>query len=73
MEKRCQNNRCVLPCLEAGACGVNAVCRSVNHKAQCLCPPGYFGNAQIDCKQGTELIFLKIYLSQMLTGLFRSF
>lgn len=52
MEKRCRNNRCVLPCLEPGACGVNAVCRSVSHKAQCLCPPGYFGNAQIECKQG---------------------
>ncbi len=56
-DKRCQNNKCVLPCLEPDACGINAQCRAVLHKAQCLCPPGYFGNARVECKQGTLIGF----------------
>lgn len=55
MEKSCKSNKCVNPCLEPGACGINAMCRSVQHKAKCSCPSGYYGNALVECKQGILL------------------
>ena len=50
-DKRCLKNRCIQPCLEPSTCGANAMCRTVTHRAQCLCPPGFYGNAQVECKQ----------------------
>ena len=38
----CINNRCTDPC--AAACGPNAKCQVVNHRAQCSCPQGYIPN-----------------------------
>ncbi|CAG2055426.1 unnamed protein product, partial [Timema podura] len=53
--KRCSADRaCRNPCLEPGACGSNAQCRVVSRRAQCSCPPGYFGNSQVECKQGGD-------------------
>lgn len=46
-DKACRN-----PCLEAGACGSNAQCRVIYRHAQCSCPPGYYGNPELECKQG---------------------
>ena len=40
------------PCEEKGACGLNAECKVAFRKAQCACPPGYFGNPFVDCKPG---------------------
>ena len=45
---------CRIPCLEPGVCGVNAQCRVINRRPQCSCPPGYVGNAHVECKQGTQ-------------------
>lgn len=42
------NRRCINPCLE-DSCGENANCIAENHGFKCECPPGYFGNAYIDC------------------------
>ncbi|KAG8232833.1 hypothetical protein J437_LFUL013159, partial [Ladona fulva] len=49
-DKSCIDGSCRNPCL--GACGANAQCRVIGRRANCLCPPGYFGNPLIECKQG---------------------
>lgn len=41
----CINGRCNSPC----QCGINALCEVINHKARCLCPTGYSGDASIAC------------------------
>lgn len=52
INKKCApNGACKNPCLEPNACGNNAQCKVVDRKAECSCPPGYIGNAQIECKQ----------------------
>ena len=43
--------KCVDVCKVPNACGKNAGCRGVSHKAQCICPKGFFGNP-FDQKQG---------------------
>lgn len=58
--KKCSSDgACKNPCLEQNACGVNSQCRVVNREAQCSCPPGYIGNALIECKQKGEEPCLK--------------
>jgi len=46
--RHCVNRLCVDPC--AGACGVDAQCRVVNHSPVCQCRPGYQGNGYAMCK-----------------------
>lgn len=41
----CISQECEDPC----NCGPNAECRVVNHRPQCLCRPGYEGNAFVEC------------------------
>lgn len=53
IDKRCEAGSCRNPCLQAGACGVNAQCRVVNRHKQCSCPPGHFGNPAIECSLET--------------------
>ncbi|XP_041673606.1 neurogenic locus notch homolog protein 1-like isoform X3 [Drosophila eugracilis] len=48
--KRCDQGKCRNPCLEYGACGTNAQCRVVGRKAQCSCPPDFFGNPMSECR-----------------------
>ncbi|XP_036344722.1 fibrillin-3-like, partial [Rhagoletis pomonella] len=48
--KRCDAGKCRNPCLEYGACGVNAQCRVVDRKPQCSCPPDYFGSPETECR-----------------------
>lgn len=45
--KSCLNNNCVDPC--AGACGVGANCRVVNHVPTCSCPPNWLGSPFTRC------------------------
>lgn len=53
--KRCsEDGVCTNPCLQHGVCGFNAQCRVVSRKAQCSCPPGHYGNPQINCKKGNR-------------------
>ena len=46
----CRNERCVPVC--ADACGRLAECRALNHRASCMCPPGYTGDPTVACKPG---------------------
>lgn len=57
--KKCDSSDkvCRNPCLEQGACGSNAQCRVINKMAHCTCPLGYYGNAQLECKPGTYMIY----------------
>lgn len=57
--KRCRDGSCKNPCLEINTCGVNAQCRVVNRQPQCSCPPGFVGNALIECQQVTPGICLR--------------
>lgn len=41
--------KCYDPCLVPDACGHNARCRAIHHKAQCECPAGHTGNPKIQC------------------------
>jgi hypothetical protein len=43
----CINERCKDPC--QGACGLNALCLTVNHKPVCSCQQGYTGDAARNC------------------------
>lgn len=52
----CQRGNCIDAC-RLDQCGVNAVCRSINHYAQCTCPPGYEGNPRIECIPSKYSIF----------------
>ncbi|XP_037295454.1 uncharacterized protein LOC119189544 isoform X2 [Manduca sexta] len=45
----CFNERCKDPC--QGACGVNALCLTVNHKPICSCQHGFTGDASRSCVQ----------------------
>lgn len=41
----CINGRCSSPC----QCGINAICEVLFHRPTCKCPPGYQGQAEIEC------------------------
>lgn len=41
-DRACINQKCVDPC--PGICGLNAMCRAVNHNPICTCLPGYNGD-----------------------------
>jgi len=57
--KKCGSDKvCRNPCLEQGACGSNAQCRVTNRMAYCTCPLGYYGNPQLECKQGKYNIII---------------
>lgn len=53
VSKACVNNRCQDPC--AGVCGVNAICKVVNHLPVCYCPPTHTGDALVACTEKTYL------------------
>lgn len=49
-DRSCKNSKCVDPCdKSASPCGRNALCRVSQHKAICLCPDGYSGEASKSC------------------------
>lgn len=47
LTEACLNNRCVDPC--PGTCGVNALCRVVNHNPICSCTSGHTGDPFTRC------------------------
>ena len=44
----CINNRCMDPC--AGVCGLESLCRVVNHLPVCSCAQGYTGDPYSSCR-----------------------
>lgn len=46
-DKACFSQKCKDPCI--GACGINSLCQTVNHKPICSCPVGFTGNARVQC------------------------
>lgn len=66
--RTCLNNRCVDPC--AGVCGLESLCRVVNHLPVCGCPQGYMGDPYSMCRPIPVLskiatdsgIFLQVFL-----------
>lgn len=47
--KACFNQKCGDPCF--AACGINALCNVVNHKAVCSCPRGFIGSPFTQCSK----------------------
>lgn len=49
-EKACIQNICSDPCTLRGACGENALCKTVLHMPRCSCPNCYIGRPGVECK-----------------------
>lgn len=49
-EKACINLHCIDPCSLRGACGENALCRTIVHKPRCSCPQCYIGMPHTSCR-----------------------
>ena len=56
--KACIRNECVNPCYTT-TCGVNAECRVNNHRAVCICVPGYEGDPYEICEERKHNYSLK--------------
>ncbi|VEN60882.1 unnamed protein product, partial [Callosobruchus maculatus] len=48
-DKTCHNEVCVNPCVLEKSCGIGAFCSANDHRAVCRCPPGFEGNARVEC------------------------
>lgn len=49
-EKACIQGICSDPCSMRGACGENALCKTVLHRPRCSCPNCYVGRPNVECK-----------------------
>ena len=47
----CHNGQCISPCILDNRCAINAECYGVNHRANCKCTVGFFGNPEIHCER----------------------
>ena len=50
LTQACISRACQNPCLYE-QCGREAVCEPQNHKARCVCPPGYLGDPYTACRR----------------------
>eukprot|EP00088_Acartia_fossae_P018349 TRINITY_DN2059_c0_g2_i1.p1 TRINITY_DN2059_c0_g2~~TRINITY_DN2059_c0_g2_i1.p1 ORF type:complete len:378 (-),score=19.28 TRINITY_DN2059_c0_g2_i1:59-1192(-) len=53
--RACYDSKCIDPCGPdfcggQPCCAPNALCRGVEHKAECSCPSGYEGDARYECR-----------------------
>ncbi len=55
----CINRECLDPCREISPCGIKAICKVLDTEPvrtmTCICPPGYIGNAAVECVPGMSL------------------
>lgn len=51
-DRSCINQQCVDPC--PGVCGINAMCRAVNHNPICSCMYGFVGDPFVQCVQPSK-------------------
>lgn len=49
-DKACIQGFCSDPCTLRGACGINALCKTVLHRPRCSCPSCFIGRPNIECK-----------------------
>ncbi|KAK7075250.1 hypothetical protein SK128_022664 [Halocaridina rubra] len=45
----CISGECQDPCIHLSPCASNAICKVNDHKHECTCPPGLFGNPHFSC------------------------
>lgn len=64
LNKACINQKCIDPCINA--CGQNARCQVVNHRAVCSCSAGYTGNPFIRCLVQRKCMNLPFHLVNIL-------
>lgn len=50
-EEACINKLCQNPCSIYKACGLNAVCKPINHDRQCTCKPEFTGDPKVLCER----------------------
>jgi len=55
-EKACVGKQCVDPCTLRGACGENALCRTLLHKPRCSCPQCYVGMPLRECRPDPKCV-----------------
>lgn len=55
--KACIQRSCKDPCSVDSSCGLNALCRAVNHKAECVCPPSFIGDPKLQCTEVLDYEF----------------
>lgn len=60
--KACVKNRCINPC--SNLCAPNSHCRVINHKATCICKPGFTGDPMKRCLK-TESKNLDLFLYKL--------
>lgn len=58
-DKACLRSKCVNPC-SLETCAPNAICEVISHIPMCKCPPGFEGNALVQC-QPVKSMNLKPY------------
>jgi hypothetical protein len=56
LQKSCMNYKCIDPC--SGYCGINALCKVINHNPVCTCPRGQTGDPNNRCFEIGKLEFL---------------
>lgn len=71
LNKACINRKCVDPC--TNACGQNARCHVVNHKAVCSCSVGYTGDPFLRCVVQRKCLALLFQLANIVWPLKLSF
>jgi hypothetical protein len=61
-DKACLRSKCVNPC-SLEACAQNAICEVVSHIPMCRCPPGFEGNALVQCQPVKSMHILNMNFS----------
>lgn len=55
-DRSCINQKCRDPCMNA--CGLNAICSPINHRAVCACPTGYYGSPYNQCTLQIDVVLV---------------
>lgn len=55
-EKACINFQCIDPCTLRGACGLNALCKTILHRPRCSCPQCYIGMPNTACQPDAKCL-----------------
>lgn len=61
-DKACLRSKCVDPC-SLEACAQTAICEVISHIPMCRCPPGFEGNALVQCQPVKSMHILNMLIS----------